>query len=89
MEVYRTLRLQGTCSTSLHVLSEFGFSCLSVKYRASLRVCASQRPDYGKGTSAGAIWPCLVMAHRLLDIVFSADFCLNFIMDMFFDIFVE
>jgi hypothetical protein len=26
--------------------------------RASLRACASQIPDYDKGTSAGAIWAC-------------------------------
>jgi hypothetical protein len=26
--------------------------------------------DYGKGTGAGAIWPCLVRADRLLDTIF-------------------
>jgi hypothetical protein len=56
---------------SLHVLTNFAFPCLSVKYRALLRVCASQRSDYGNGNSSGAVWPCRLMADRLLDTFFT------------------
>jgi hypothetical protein len=66
--------------------------------RASYRACASQMPDYDKGTSAGAIWACRLMADRLLtlfshcmtiDVNMSSYFLFKFHHGKVFDISVE